>query len=75
MLVLVFHRMEPNECTNLQCQYECLNRDGHESCICPPGYTLNPNDHSCDGKKATFIIVIDKISKYILALGGDPKIF
>ena len=47
--------LDINECntSNGGCNQTCVNEVGSYHCECGTGYTLNSNNHNCDGKATT----------------------
>ena len=46
-----------NASTKVSCEQACINTPGSYKCACQPGYTLNPDQRTCSGKKHSSIWV------------------
>ena len=49
---MYFNITDADECryNNGNCSHICVNTTGSYYCECPPGYTLQPNQHDCQGE-------------------------
>ncbi len=53
---------DTNECAtidNAGCDQTCVNEIGSYHCECEVGYTLNSDDHLCDGKHSRCALACD----------------
>ena len=53
-----FQLPDINECMtgNHGCEHKCVNNDGGFTCSCNPGYTLNDDGKTCEGKQVTDVV-------------------
>ena len=69
-----------NECQRepSPCDQKCTNTVGSYTCKCKPGYQLNANKRSCDGKLQTLVVLplfnIFYVFKHLYYLSCSPDL-
>ena len=67
LMLIHYCGLDINECntSNGGCNQTCVNEVGSYHCECRIGYTLNSNNHSCDGKVTTITRCLSLFLLYI----------